>query len=468
MARVLLVNPQQGSRGWGSGRDPLDMDDLLPHHGLAQLGAVLQKQGHQVELLDLRLVSGWEQARQHMSQTAPQVVCVTARTQDAAGAACCLAMAADAAPEALRLAGGIHFTMFPQEALDAGAHKVLRGEGEVSLPALIAEPGSFADISWGEPPELDALPFALRELLPGYRRRLLYPIWSLRPPIVDMLTGRGCPWGCRFCCGPGEKNLYTRPSPHDPGKRIPYLRRRSVENVMAELAELWERYRFRGIIFHDDQFLIEPQWVSRFCGAMHQAGYPRRKVGWWAACRADMICRNPEVIAEMRDAGLKVISIGFESFSDQVLRWLGKGTTSEINLRAAAICHDLGLEVFANLILGVPREDGVWHREDDLAGLKAIQEIGPAYFSHSFLSPIPGSWLYNWAMDNELMLQQDHAQAGSRRPGRVILRGVDYDELGRMLAPIMASYRKFWRPRLGHYAYRLRCWRMARAERKGA
>ncbi|MCF8043812.1 MAG: hypothetical protein K9L19_16985, partial [Desulfarculaceae bacterium] len=61
------MNPQQGSRGWGSGRDPLDMDDLLPHHGLAQLGAVLQKQGHQVELLDLRLVSGWEQARQHMS-----------------------------------------------------------------------------------------------------------------------------------------------------------------------------------------------------------------------------------------------------------------------------------------------------------------------------------------------------------------------------------------------------------------
>ena len=468
MARVLLVNPQQGSRGWGSGRDPLDLDDLLPHHGLAQLAAVLRQEGHQVALLDLRLMSGWDQARREMAQAGAQVVCITARTQDAAGAAHCLAMAAQAAPEALRLAGGIHFTMFPQEALEAGAHKVLCGEGEVSLPALIADPDSFPEISWGEPPDLDALPFALRELLPGYRRNLLYPVWSLRPPIVDMLTGRGCPWGCRFCCGPGEKNLYTRPSPHAPGKRIPHLRRRSVDNVMTELAELWQRYRFGGIIFHDDQFLIEPQWVSRFCRAMGQAGYVRRKVGWWAACRADMICRHPEIIAEMHGAGLKVISIGFESFSDELLNWLGKGTTSEINRRAAAICQGLGLEIFANLILGVPREDGVWRREDDQTGLEAIREIGPTYFSHSFLSPIPGSRMYNWAMDKGLMLHQEHAQAGSRRPGRELLRGVNYDELQRMLAPTVARYRRFWRPRLGHYAYRLRSWRLARSERKGA
>ncbi|MCB2189973.1 MAG: B12-binding domain-containing radical SAM protein [Deltaproteobacteria bacterium] len=461
----MLVNPQQGSRGWGSGRDPLDLDDLLPHHGLAHLAAVLKQQGHEVSLLDLRLMSGWEQARDEMEQAAPQVVGVTARTQDAGRAARCLAMASKTAPGALRLAGGIHYTMFPREALDAGAHKVLRGEGEVSLPAIIANPDLFNDITWGEPPELDALPFALRELLPDYRRRLLYPVWSLRPPIVDMLTGRGCPWGCRFCCGPGEKALYTRPSPRDPGKRIPYLRRRSVEHVMLELAELWQRYRFRSIIFHDDQFLIEPEWASRFCRAMHQAGYSRRGVSWWAACRADMICRHPGVIAEMRDAGLKVISIGFESFSDELLGWLGKGTTSAINRRAAAICQDLGLEVFANLILGIPREDGTWHREDDQISLQAIKEMAPNYFSHSFLSPIPGSWLYNWALEKELMLHQEHAQTGSRRPGRVLLRGVDYDELERMLAPVISRYQKFWRPRLEHYTYRLRSWRLARAER---
>lgn len=467
MAKVLLVNPQQGSRGWGSGRDPLDLDDLLPHHGLAQLGAVLQQEGHQVSLMDLRLLSGWEQVGRRITRAEPQVVCVTARTQDAAGAARCLAMAEEAAPQALRLAGGIHFTMFPQEALEAGAHKVLRGEGEVSLPAIIADPDSFPAISWGQPPDLDALPFALRELLPGYRRRLLYPIWSLPTPMVDMLTGRGCPWNCRFCCGPGEKNLYTQPAPDDPQKRIPYLRRRSVNHVMAELEGLWKRYRFRGVIFHDDQFLMDPAWVSEFCQAMHQAGYPRRGVGWWAACRADMICRHPQIIGDMRDAGLKVISIGFESFSDPLLKWLRKGTTSEINRRAAAVCQDLGLEIYANLILGVPREDGVWRREDDMAGLRAIQEIRPAYFSPSFLSPIPGSWLYDWAMDKGLMLSPDHAQAGSRRPGRLIMAGVDYEDLERLLAPVMARYQKIWRPRLRHCAYRLRSWRLARAERAG-
>ncbi len=467
MAKVLLVNPRWAP-GLGSGRDPLDLDDLLPHHGLALLAAVLRGAGHAVDLLDLRLMSSWDDARQQMAQAAPQVVGVTARTQEAALAARCLELAAEAAPQALRLAGGMHFTMFPGEALAAGAQYVLRGEGEVSLPALIADPASFPPVSWGRPPDLDALPLAQRELWPNYRQRLLYPIWSLPTPMVDLLTGRGCPWNCRFCCGPGEKNLYTRPSPHDPDKRLPYLRRRSVEHVMAELAELWGRYRFRGLIFHDDQFLIEPGWVTEFCQAMHQAGYPRRGVRWWAACRADMICRHPEVISQMRGAGLKVISIGFESFSDPLLQWLRKGTTAAVNRRAAAICQELGLEIYANLILGIPREDGVWRLEDDLAGLQAIEQMRPTYFSPSFLSPVPGSWLYNWAMGKGLMLSQDHAQAGSRRPGRVILRGVDYTELERRLAPVTARYRRFWRPRLRHYAYRLRAWRLARSQRAAA
>ncbi|MCB2228219.1 MAG: B12-binding domain-containing radical SAM protein [Desulfarculaceae bacterium] len=464
MARVLLINPQPGARGWGSGRDPLSLDDLLPHHGLAQIAAVLRGEGHEAGLLDLRLMADWDEARAAIAQAAPEVVGVTAFTQNAGEAARCLGLAAEAAPRALRLAGGIHFTMFPQEALEAGAHKVLRGEAEASLPRLIAAPDSFPEVSWGEPPDLGALPFAERELLPGYRRRQLYPVWSLTPPVVDMLTSRGCPWSCRFCCGPGEKNLYTRPSPHNPDKRIPYLRRRPVEHVMAELAGLWERYRFRGIIFNDDEFFIEADWLRGFCEAMHQAGYPRRKVGWWAACRADMICRRPELIAEMRRAGLKVISIGFESFSDPLLAWLGKGTSAAVNRKAAEICHALGLEIFANLILGVPREDGVWRREDDEAGLRAIREIRPAYFSPSFFSPVPGSPLYAWARESGLMLHQDRAQEGSRRPGRVILKGVDYPELERMLAPVQASYRRFWRPRLQHYLYRWRSRNLAQEE----
>ena len=61
MAKVLLVNPQMGFYGWGSGLKPVVMDDVLPRHGLTYLAAALQKSGHQVGLADLRLLGGWEE-----------------------------------------------------------------------------------------------------------------------------------------------------------------------------------------------------------------------------------------------------------------------------------------------------------------------------------------------------------------------------------------------------------------------
>jgi radical SAM superfamily enzyme YgiQ (UPF0313 family) len=449
MAHIFLVNPQIANAAWGAGHHPRTMEEALPRHSLTHLSAVLKETGHKVSLLDLRLLAGWEQYGQTLKTVRPDVVCVTAHTLEVEIALECLVRAKREVRDCTTIAGGIHFTMFPEAALNSGAvDLVLRGEGEWTLPRVIASPGDFDPVIWGQPPDLNRLPFEDRSLYPDYCKRILFPLWELPLPTVDLLTGRGCPWSCRFCCGPGEKNLYTKASSHNPTKRIPYIRRRSVDHVMAELKELDRCYGFCSVIFHDDQFLMKPDWVMRFCERLHREGYVRRGLRWWAASRSDMICRHPEAVKAMKEAGLKVLSVGFESFNDDVLAWLRKGVDRDTNLKAAEICHQLGVEIYANVIFGIPREDGQWYIEDDLVSAKAIEKMRPRYFSPSFFNAVPGSWFFEWAKENDLFQNESPAKRGSRCLDQCWIKGVDYHKLGELIHRLQHKLNRPWHSRL--------------------
>ena len=452
MARITLINPKSADMDWGAGRLPRSMEEAQLRHSLTQISAVLKRAGHDVRLLDLRVLSGWEEFEARVLEQEPDFACVTAHTCEAETALECVARLKALLPRTVTVAGGIHFTMFPTEALGGGVDFVIRGEGEISLPELIQQPHANSQVLWGTPPELDSLPFEDRKLYPDYRRRIHFPVWDLPTPIVDLLTGRGCPWQCRFCCGPGEQNLFTRPSEHRPEERRPFLRRRSVDHVMAELAELHGDCRLGGIIFHDDQFLIQQEWTEEFCRRMVTVGYPRSGVRWWAACRSDMICRFPEQVRRMKSAGLKIISIGFESFSDPLLQWMQKGSSAATHMQAAEICRDIGIDLYANVMFGLPRSDGEWRWEDDLATFEALDKINPKYFSPSYFSPIPGSWFFEWAQQKGLMTGSE----GRRNPDGNRIRGVDYARIGQLL---VLYQRRFAHPRydrLRRYGYRAR------------
>jgi len=444
MPIVVLVNPQLATSSWGRGFQPQTMDDALPRHSLTFLSAPLKRAGHNVHLADLRLLANWQEYEQLLRDRRPDFVCATAHTSEADIAVEVLARARRILPAARTVAGGIHFTMYPQTALDSGVVDfVVRGEGEVSLPALLADPAAFPLVFWGEPPDLDAIPDEDRDLYPDYAACTQFPMWDLPRPIVDVLTKRGCPWQCRFCCGPGEQNLFTKAAGD---RRFPTFRHRSVDNVIDEMKRLEQRYGFRGVVFHDDQFIIRRDWVVDFCKAMHAAGFVRRGIRWWAAVRADVICREPELVERMADAGQQIMSIGFESFSDRMLRWMRKDTTSEENVRAAEICHRLGLEIYANVIFGMPYEDGRWSLADDLASFAAIRGMRPRYFSPSYFSPIPGSWLHQWAADQGVILGDDAMQNGRRSPDQAKIRGVDYAALDRLLDELRAEREAIFNP----------------------
>jgi anaerobic magnesium-protoporphyrin IX monomethyl ester cyclase len=96
------------------------------------------------------------------------------------------------------------------------------------------------------------------------------------------------------------------------------------------------------------------------------------------------------MMRDLKDAGLQMVLIGFESGSDRVLKYLRKGCTRAQNLEAARICHDLGIKIWANYMLGLPTET----REEALETYSMIRQIRPYHCSPAFYTPHPGSDLF--------------------------------------------------------------------------
>jgi anaerobic magnesium-protoporphyrin IX monomethyl ester cyclase len=434
MARIALVNPQIATSTW---RAPImrDWNDATIRHGLASLSACLKAKGHTVSLIDLRCLRGWAEYQDVLRKMKPNCLGVTAHTceHDLAIRSCELAK--EVSRGILTVAGGIHATMFPNAFLETGSvDYVLQGKGEISFPKWAGSPGSFPAISRGELPDLDQVPFSDRTIWADYGSRIQYPCFGrfLPVPIIDIVAQQGCPWQCKFCCGPGEQNLYAKTIQ---GRLIPAVRSRSVNNVMEELSELYDRYRFKGIVFHDDQFIIQPKWAEEFSAAMHASAFVARKVKFWCAIRADMVIRFAHIVKSLRGAGLEILSIGFESFNDRMLKWMHKGTTRVQNIEAARIARRLGIKLYGNVILGMPYADGKWRVEDDLETLTTLDEvIKPEICAMSYFTPVPGSLFYDWCAANALIVSDSFRVNGQRGVGAARIKGVDYEVLNRLLA----------------------------------
>lgn len=418
MSRAVLVNPQLSQSSWDA---PLlrGWADAGIKHGLGSLAACLKEKGHTVSLIDLRRLRGWSDYDDLIRKGRWDWLGVTANTGEHDDAIECCRRAKRLRPSLPTIAGGIQPTMFPERFLDSGAVDfVLRGEGEVGLVGWAENPSGYPSVFQGETPDLDRLPFADRELWPDYGARMMFP-WlgrHISTPIIDMLAHRGCPWNCRFCCGPGERNVYSR------------VRGRSVGHVMRELEEVLARHPYRGILFHDDQFLIRPAWVEEFCAAMHERGFVEKGIVFSVSLRVDTILQHAPLVRKMKEAGLAVVGIGFESFSDRLLKWMNKGVTRAQSLEAVKVLRELGVKFRANIMLGLPGPDGTWDPKEDFRTMRTLREIGPDMAVFATFSPIPGSYFYEWFKSRDMIVSEDFARL-AKRGGAVQLKGVNYEFL---------------------------------------
>jgi radical SAM superfamily enzyme YgiQ (UPF0313 family) len=284
---------------------------------------------------------------------------------------------------------GAYPTFEPARALrENGADFILRGEPEVAAaqlarrlasgepPASISIPG----VGYGfpgnpaipadstEPPDLDALPFPDRTLIPG-SRNYFNPVVR-HPRFTTAFTSRGCFGKCTFCSA-------ARFS----GGSVRY---RSADSVLEELRVVRSQ-GYREVFFRDELFTGHRGRLAAICEGMRRAGEP---LSWICSTRVDLLDGNAAKM--MRAAGCHLVRMGVESGSQAVLDRVRKGITVEETRAAFDACRQAGLSTHAHTMLGLPGET----EEDFLLTLRLIREIRPTYLTMSICTPFPGTALH--------------------------------------------------------------------------
>lgn len=233
--------------------------------------------------------------------------------------------------------------------------------------------------------DLDSLPFVTKvykERLNIYDYFLNYSLY----PMVQIFTGRGCPFHCTFCAWPqtfmGRK-----------------YRVRSVDNVLDELE--WveaELPKVKEVFFEDDTFTIDRRRVREFSRKYGERGL---RLAW--SCNARVGTLDLETLKEMRKTNCRFLIVGFESANNEVLRNIKKGFTVEMARKFAENVRKAGLMLHADFIIGLPGET----KETIKMTKKFIKEIKPDLLQVSVVAPFPGTELFKWLEENGYLLTTD-------------------------------------------------------------
>jgi radical SAM superfamily enzyme YgiQ (UPF0313 family) len=283
------------------------------------------------------------------------------------------------------IAGGLHPTFAPEEVLATpGFDYVCMGEGEEPMRDLVRvleKKGRLPVLGKGipniwakggmrpplRPPiePLDEVPFLARDLL------------DEKYGVVQMTTQRGCPFPCTYCAARMYDELYVGTGE--------YGRRRSHQNVLAEIAELRSRGPVNYIIFLDDTFTIHHPWVRGYC----QVHGEQVRVPFSIHARVETV--SPELLEVLAKAGCKHIVYGVESGSERVRREILRRPVT--NQRFADVfrwTREAGITIVANYMLGLPGET----RAEIEQTLALHEELVPDDFGFFVFYPYPGTHLF--------------------------------------------------------------------------
>jgi hopanoid biosynthesis associated radical SAM protein HpnJ len=247
--------------------------------------------------------------------------------------------------------------------------------------------------------DLDSLPHVTEV----YRRDLdvtKYNVPFLLYPYVSLYTTRGCPAQCTFCLWP--QTLSGHP-----------WRKRSTDDVAREMANAKEYWpNVREFFFDDDTFNIQKVRTIELCSKLKPL-----KLTWSCTSR---VTTDYETLKAMKEAGCRLLIVGYESGDQQILKNIKKGATIERARQFTKDCHKLGLVVHGDFILGLPGET----RETIRNTIAFAKELDVETIQVSVAHAYPGTELYDYAVkngfmvgDNKMVDEGGHQLAHIQYPG---------------------------------------------------
>jgi len=253
---------------------------------------------------------------------------------------------------AIVIVGGSHASAAPA-ALLSSPHVdfVIRGEGErpfVEFLRALRQQTSVErvpNLAYKKEDE-----FVLNQLVDNYSiDELPFPDLSdLSPPsytlagkpMTFMITSRSCPHRCSFC------SVHTTFG-H-------YYRRRSLENVLAEI-ELRYQQGFRVIDFEDDNLTYYKSTFKELCRRL-VARFPRGEMELVAMNGISYLSLDEELLELMFRAGFSHLNLALVSSDKTVRETTKRPHTLESYLKIVHEAHQLGFKIVSYQILGLPNE----------------------------------------------------------------------------------------------------------------
>jgi hopanoid biosynthesis associated radical SAM protein HpnJ len=229
--------------------------------------------------------------------------------------------------------------------------------------------------------DMDQLPF----VTPVYKRDLVpedYFQGYLLHPYMSLYTGRGCKSRCTFCLWPQTIGGHA-------------YRTRSPGHVIQEIALAKSLFpQVREFFFDDDTFtdnLSHAEEIAR--------GLGRLGVTWSCTAKANV---PYETLKVLRDNGLRLFLVGYETGNQQILYNIKKGMRIEFARRFTEDCHKLGIMIHGTFIVGLPGET----RDTIEETIRFAKEMNPHTIQVSLAAPYPGTYLYDQALKNGWLVER--------------------------------------------------------------
>lgn len=268
---------------------------------------------------------------------------------------------------------------------------------------------------------LDSLPWVTKV----YKRDLditRYNVPFLLNPYIAFYTTRGCPAMCTFCLWPQTHS----------GHR---WRLRSSDDVAAETRYALETFpNLKEIFFDDDTFNYQKARTVELCGKLKPL-----KFTWSCTSR---VTTDYDTLKAMKDAGCRLLIVGFESGDQQILKNIKKGATIDMAQRFMANCKKLGLVVHGDFIVGLPGET----RETLRRTVDFAKRLDCETVQISLAHPYPGTEFYDYASRNGLLTVESMIDETGHQMPNVVYPGLDRAELLDWVERFYGEY--YFRPRV--------------------
>jgi radical SAM superfamily enzyme YgiQ (UPF0313 family) len=318
--------------------------------------------------------------------------------------------------------GGIHPTVVPEEA-SRYADYVFLGEAEKTLPKFLDE------FKAGSPKSLYQMPqdehFDLRNaLIPRYDLLKNDQINKGQDyfNMIPVQATRGCPHDCSFCI---VSKMH--------GKRI---RKKEVSQILKEIRTIQRLFGNRLIVFVDDNLFIDKQFAKSLLVELIPL-----KIRFCA--QSDIgIAEDEELLQLAYRAGLQVVLIGFESLEKESLFKLDPVNWKYNHMKyyegAVNTIQDHGIIVYGTFIIGFEHDT-----KDTFPILRNFLIKNHCNAQFSFLTPFPGTKLFQWALEDgrissaidwgkfsfdDIMLYSDNIGKKATEDGLIWLYNEIYDE----------------------------------------